>query len=113
VTTDSLPPMRLAGTRVEPRWLALAASPLLASAASLLWSSRGARWFGVATAAIGIVALLVFKQYATRLAGEPTYEHARWVNRALVVGLVAALTLLVVHLYPLAEDIATGICACM
>lgn len=107
-----LPPLVSSGVHANPLLFGAALVPVVASAGLLFAGSIGVHQVGLALAGLGVVSLLLFKQYLAKLSGSVDYERVRWVDRSLVVAFVVALLLVLAHTYPWATQVATEACAC-
>ena len=110
--STTLPPLVASGVRANPLLFVAALVPVGVSALLLPADSIGVHQIGLALAGLGVVSLLLFKQYLAKLSGSVDYERVRWVDRSLVAALVVALVLVVAHTYPWATQVATEVCAC-
>lgn len=108
----SLPPLAGSGVTANPLLLAAACVPVVASVLLLPASSIGIHQVGLALAAAGVAALLLFKQYVAKLSGSIDYERVPWLDHSMVVAFVVALALVLAHAHPWATQLATEACAC-
>ncbi len=67
----------------------------------------------VVVAVGGVLAIAVYRQYATRVAAKPGYERSDLLHRLMGFAIVTSLVLLVLVVVPFAVDRATGACACV
>ncbi len=108
----TLPPLVARGVHANPLLFAAALVPVAASVFLLPADSIGTHQIGLALAGLGVVSLLLFKQYLAKLSGSVDYERVRWIDRSLVAAFVVALALVLAHTYPWATQVATEACAC-
>jgi hypothetical protein len=71
-----------------------------------------ANGIAVVIAVVGVVGIVVYRQYAARLAEHPGYERVSALHRLMALAVITSIILLFATVVRFAFDVATGACAC-